>query len=160
MKILITDSKPYLSSAEKRALKKEMTLILKALNLPSHTEVSISLVDDITMRNLNETYRGIKRTTDVLSFPQYVLNPENVNSAIAHNHKQNFLLGDIIISIETAKRQAKRYKTPTKKEIQRLIIHGTLHLIGHDHKKRKETIAMRKKEKELLSLVQPKQGRL
>jgi probable rRNA maturation factor len=112
------------------------------------------------MRNLNETYRGIKRTTDVLSFPQYVLNPENVNSAIAYNHKHNFPLGDIIISIETAKRQAKRYKTPAKKEIQRLIIHGTLHLIGHDHKKRRETIAMRKKEKELLSLVQPKQGRL
>ena len=160
MKVLITDSKPYLSSAEKRALKKETTLILKALNLPTHTEVSISLVDDITMRKLNETYRGIKRTTDVLSFPQYVLNSDYISSAIAFNNKQKLLIGDIIISIETAKKQAEKHKTPTKNEIQKLIIHSTLHLIGHDHKKKKETTTMRKKEKELLSLVQSQQRRL
>ena len=88
------------------------------------------------MRELSNSYRGIDRTTDVLSFPQ-----------------DNKFLGDLVISYPTAIKNAKRYKTKIKYEIQRLIVHGILHLNGYDHKKKKKREIMRAKERELLDAI-------
>jgi len=92
------------------------------------------------MREFNRDYRGIDRTTDVLSFPQ----SEGPDFTI---------LGDILISIETAERHSKSYGVTLHEELKKLIIHGILHLIGHDHKKKKETELMREKESELGLIV-------
>ncbi|NIS09445.1 MAG: rRNA maturation RNase YbeY, partial [Candidatus Dadabacteria bacterium] len=84
----------------------------------------------------NKTYRNINRATDVLSFPQ--------------DGPDFSILGDILISVDTAKRHADKYGNSLEYEIKKLLVHGILHLLGYDHKKKKETMIMREKEKELL----------
>ncbi len=139
--IAILDETGEIKSDYKKSLKKIARLVLKELDVPKDTELSITLTDDIQMRELNRSYRQIDRTTDVLSFPQ--------------SEGPDFtLLGDIIISIDTAKRHSVSYGVSLHEELKKLIIHGILHLLGHDHKKKKETQVMRKKEKELSLIVE------
>jgi len=136
----ILDETGELEAKYKTTLKKIARVVLKELQLPKDCELSISFIDDIKMRGLNLSYRSIDRTTDVLSFPQ----SEGTDFT---------LLGDIIISIDTARRHSKSYGVTLHEELKKLIIHGILHLLGHDHKKKKETEIMREKEKELSILV-------
>ena len=139
--IVILDETGEIKSDYKKSLKKIARLVLKELDVPKDTELSITFTDDIQMRELNRSYRQIDRTTDVLSFPQ--------------SEGPDFtLLGDIIISIDTAKRHSVSYGVSLHEELKKLIIHGILHLLGHDHKKKKETQVMRKKEKELSLIVE------
>ncbi len=100
-------------------------------------EVSILFVDDDFIHRLNKDYRGKDRPTDVLSF------------ASLDGEKNVFFksLGDIVISLETAKKQAIEYKTSFNEEIFRLLTHGVLHLIGFDH----ENVS-KKNEKEMFDL--------
>lgn len=90
--------------------------------LAPHAEgLSISYVDDRIMRKLNREHRGINQTTDVLSFPA---EPEKG----AYQH-----LGDLVISLPVAENMAKKLGVSRKREIETLVIHGFLHLCGHDH---------------------------
>lgn len=152
MKIHIVDNICYLDPQEKRTLKNQVKLVLKDLNLPDSIETCITFLDDNAMRKLNETYRAMKRTTDVLSFPQNEPDSMDWNAAIA-KESLTILLGDIVISIDTAKRHARSYGNSLEKEVRKLIVHGILHLLGYDHKKKTDAFVMRKKEKELLSLI-------
>src|SRR5579884_560536 len=152
MKIHIVDNIRYLDSQKRRELKKQVGVILNDLKLPRNTEVCITFLDDDAMRELNEAYRGIKRTTDVLSFPQNVWDSMGFNAAIAKDSLRNKMLGDMVISIDTAKRHARFYGNSLEKEVRKLIVHGILHLLGYDHKKKNDAIVMRKKEKELIDL--------
>ena len=97
-------------------------------------EVSIALVDDDYIKQLNSKYREHDQTTDVLSFPQ----------------DDDFLLGDIIISLDTAQAQAQEYNHSLAREIGFLTVHGMLHLFGYGHYKEQERRIMRKKEEEIL----------
>lgn len=83
--------------------------------------VSVTLCDDKFIRRLNKQYRKKDCATDVLSF---TMGEDN-------------LWGDIIISIETAKRQAKEYGVSLPEELKRLAVHGTLHLLGYTHREMK-----------------------
>ncbi|HLE25033.1 MAG TPA: rRNA maturation RNase YbeY [Thermodesulfobacteriota bacterium] len=139
MKAHIVDYVDFLNKEEKRKLRNHIKLILKHLRLASNKDLCITFLDDKGMKELNSTYRGIKRTTDVLSFPQ---DGPDIRS-----------LGDIIISADTAKKHARFYKISLQREITKLIIHGILHILGYDHKKKNDANKMRKKEKELLQLV-------
>ncbi|WP_028505629.1 rRNA maturation RNase YbeY [Ruminococcus sp. FC2018] len=110
-------------------------------------EVSVSFVDDEQIHQLNLEHRKIDRSTDVLSFPlgengKYDLNRET----------GAYLLGDIVISLETAFRQAEIYDHSLEREIGFLTVHSMLHLIGYDHEESslKERI-MREKEEAILS---------
>jgi probable rRNA maturation factor len=152
MQIHIVDSIRYLDSQKRRELKKQVGVILNALKLPRNTEVCITFLDDDAMRELNETHRGIKRTTDVLSFPQNVWDSMGFNTAIAKDSLKNKMLGDIVISVDTAKRHAQFYGNSLEKEVWKLIVHGILHLLGYDHKKKNDAMVMRNKEKELIDL--------
>jgi probable rRNA maturation factor len=139
--IAILDETGEVKSDYKKSLKKIARLVLKELDVPKDAELSITFTDDIQMRELNRSYRQIDRTTDVLSFPQ--------------SEGPDFtLLGDIVISIDTAKRHSISYDVTLHEELKKLIIHGILHLLGHDHKKKKETQIMREKEKELSLIVE------
>jgi len=92
--------------------------------LAPHAEgLSISYVDDRAMRKLNREHRGINQTTDVLSFPA---EPEKG----AYQH-----LGDLVISLPVAEKMAKKLGVSRKREIETLVIHGFLHLCGHDHER-------------------------
>ncbi|MBM7623159.1 rRNA maturation RNase YbeY [Sporohalobacter salinus] len=97
-------------------------------------EVSIALVDNEYIKELNAKYRELDEPTDVLSFP---LNGE--------------MLGDIIISLERAKSQANNYNHSLDREVGFLIVHGMLHLLGYDHKEEEAKKEMRKKEEEVLN---------
>jgi probable rRNA maturation factor len=108
------------------------------------------------MRELNKTYRRMDKTTDVLSFPQDVTNLTlDLNAAIAFENKnRTLILGDIFISVDTAKKHSAIHRKSIEEEIDKLIIHGILHLLGYDHKKKSDANLMREKENELLSLVE------
>ena len=139
MKAHIVDYVDFLSKQKQRKLINRIKLILKYLRLSSNKDLCITFIDDKGMRKLNSTYRGIKRTTDVLSFPQDGPDAQS--------------LGDIIISVDTAKRHAQFYRISMQKEIIKLIIHGILHILGYDHKKKNDASKMKKKEKELVHLI-------
>lgn len=104
-------------------------------------ELSVLLTDDTGIRGLNRQYRGIDRVTDVLSFPQ--------NDAV--------VLGDVVISIETAARQAEENGVGLDEEIARLLMHGILHLKGYEHEKGGlRARRMREKEERLFSILRKK----
>ena len=88
-------------------------------------EVSIAIVDDDAMRTLNRQFRKKNKTTDVLTFP--------ADASDADPHAKGHPLGDIVISIDQARRQAadERHSLPT--ELRYLILHGILHALGYDH---------------------------
>ncbi len=107
-------------------------------------EVCIGLVGDTKMRRLNRTYRNQDRTTDVLAFLYREALPDVP------------LLGDVVISIPTARRQAKAFSHSLDEEILRLLIHGVLHLVGYDHEQsRQRARQMQRKEIELVQMFTP-----
>lgn len=109
------------------------------------------------MRILNRQYRGVDRTTDVLSFPQYSAEmrkcgSEEVTAEFPNVQTSNDVLGDIIINLHQAQRQSKEFGHTFNEELRKLLIHGLLHLIDYDHEKSKYHKArMERKEKELLA---------
>lgn len=95
-------------------------------------EVSILLTDDSQMRSLNRQYRFIDQTTDVLAFP--MLSKEEGNPQFSSTKAvAPLILGDIVISIPTARSQASTQLHSLKMELVILTVHGTLHLLGYDH---------------------------
>jgi len=92
---------------------------------PEAQGISISYVDDRIMRRLNREHRGINQTTDVLSFPS-----EADKGAFPH-------LGDLVICLPVAEKMAKKMGVSRRREVETLVIHGFLHLCGHDHEKDK-----------------------
>jgi probable rRNA maturation factor len=109
------------------------------------------------MRFLNRQFRGVDRTTDVLSFPQqesYKLkNIFQLNSLLLTPYS-SLILGDIVINLHKAKRQAREYGNTFDQELKRLLIHGLLHLLGYDHEKGKYAEReMQKKTEEILTRI-------
>lgn len=94
-----------------------------ALGAESDADLTIVLTDDAQLHELNREYLGVDAPTDVLSFPASESDPETGRP----------YLGDILISIPRAERQAQAAGHSLEDEVQLLVIHGTLHLLGHDH---------------------------
>lgn len=90
---------------------------------PSGSSVTVCLVSDRTMRRLNLAWRGRPRTTDVLSFP----------AGVREGPGGPLHVGDIVISVEQAARQARAAGRPFSRELRVLLLHGWLHLLGYDH---------------------------
>lgn len=102
---------------------------------PFPIEVSVMFVNDRTMRALNRDYRAKDRTTDVLSFPQ-VDNAEMLAGMLSSLPEAGSIpLGDIVISIPQACRQAEELSVSLSDELARLLVHGVLHLVGYDHER-------------------------
>jgi probable rRNA maturation factor len=110
-------------SSLRQLLKKAVWETYAAQSLPTNSEMSIIVTSDERLRELNRSYRGIDTPTDVLSFPAGEIDPET----------GNVYLGDIIISLQRANHQALNTGHSVEAELQLLVIHGTLHLIGFDH---------------------------
>jgi rRNA maturation RNase YbeY len=110
-------------------------------------ELSVLLANDRKIRTLNKQYRGQDRATDVLSFAQ---NEEK------ENKPNSPLMGDVVISTETAKRQATEHGLTLEEEIVLLLIHGILHLLGFDHERsNEESSHMKQKTRELFDWIFP-----
>ncbi len=125
-----------------RALKATMRASRASID-EGNAAISLTLVDDTAIRALNREHRGKDAPTDVLSFP---LDPEEVAGP-------ERLLGDIVISVDTARRQAADYDAPLQREIYRLAIHGLLHVLGHDHMEPEERAAMEAEERRLAAAI-------
>jgi len=107
-------------------------------------ELSILLTDDETVHELNRTYRGVDKTTDVLSFSQQEGdNPDPVPQ----------LLGDVVISVEQARRQAEDFGHSLAREMGFLTVHGILHLIGWDHETPDDERRMMAKTEDILGAI-------
>ena len=111
-------------------------------------EISILLVDDPQITEINKTYLHRNRPTDVISFSQMEGAFSRLNTS---------LLGDVVISLETAQRQAHEHNNTLQDEIAFLLIHGILHLFGYDHEgSEKRAREMKFREKELMCSVKSK----
>ena len=121
--------------------------VLVQENFEGSAEISVTFVDDEQIKELNKKHRDIDKSTDVLSFPlgengKYDVNPETGAK----------ILGDIVISMETAVRQAEEYGHPLQREIAFLTVHSMLHLLGYDHViGGLEAVHMREKEEAVLT---------
>lgn len=123
---------------------------LLAENVSGDVEVSIVLVDDEYIQNLNKNYRSIDAPTDVLSFAMR----ESVDeSDISFECEEEELLGDVVISLERARGQAEEYGHSIEREIGFLVTHGILHLLGYDHETESERAVMRNKEEKILESI-------
>jgi probable rRNA maturation factor len=124
----------------KRKLKNAVAYILKSFDI-YNAELSVVFATDSEIRPLNKIYRHKDRPTDVLSFAM------REGKRIA---KDSGILGDIVISVDRARAQAKVFGTSFREEMELYIIHGVLHLLGYDDEKPAARKRMRKKEEELL----------
>lgn len=104
--------------------------IYREEHMPQSAELSLSFVDDTEMRVLNRDYRDLDRTTDVLAFAMSEGRPLNLPD---EDTGIPLPLGDIVISLETADRQAIRLEHSVRREVATLLIHGVLHILGHEH---------------------------
>lgn len=129
-------------------LKKGLQAVARLHKLSAKTEVSVSLVSDEVIHVLNKDYRGIDRPTDVLSFAlDEAEEPAEVGGPDVH------MLGDIIISAETAVRQGDEYGHGLNRELVYLGVHSLLHLLGYDHMNKTDKAKMREEEEKALQMI-------
>lgn len=124
----------------------------RALRALGHgrSEVSLSLVDDDEIAELNRIWHGKKGPTDVLSFSLF---------EGEHREYRGRMLGDIVIGLATAQRQARRRHRSIDDEVARLLVHGLLHLLGHDHERPVAARLMRSEERRLWRETGPPESR-
>jgi probable rRNA maturation factor len=112
--------KKRVRGVESKLLSKIAHRALEVLGL-NNAELSIVLVSDAQIKRLNKLYRNKDKPTDVLSFP------------IGEKVEDWLILGDIVISVDTARRQAQELGHSLEEELKRLLVHGLVHLLGYDH---------------------------
>ena len=123
---------------------------LKHLKLSFSPIISVSIVDNKYIHEINRTYRNIDRPTDVISFA--FLDGEENKIEVMHS-KDVVALGDIYISLEKAQEQAKEYGHSLNRELLFLFTHGLLHLLGYDHMTKEDEEIMFSLQEEILSQI-------
>ncbi len=149
VKVVFTDDqKSYrLPSGTRLLIRRCCHAVLEEENFPVSAEISVRIVDNASIRELNREYREIDRETDVLSFPLCEVGEYEENPATGV-----CLLGDIVISAEKAHEQAQEYGHSFQREIAFLTVHSMLHLLGYDHEAGGiEAVHMREKEEKVLT---------
>lgn len=120
----------------KNLIEKSIKAVLKVEELDDDVEVSVSFVGDEEIRDLNRDYRGVDKSTDVLSFPmddEFIID--------------NRILGDVIINTRRVMEQAEELGHSHERELSYLTVHSVLHLLGYDHMEDEDKIEMREREK-------------
>ena len=116
---------------------------LKHQSAPADVDLTIVLSDDAQLHELNRQWMGVDAPTDVLSFPSDETDPESGNR----------YLGDILISVQRAAEQAKAAGHAVEAEVQLLVVHGVLHLLGYDHAEAREKARMWQAQGEIMSAL-------
>ncbi len=120
----------------KNLIEKSIAAVLKVENLDENVEVSVSFVGDDEIRDLNRDYRGVDKSTDVLSFPmddEFII--------------ESRILGDVIINTRRVMEQAEELGHSNERELSYLTVHSILHLLGYDHMEDEDKKEMREREK-------------
>ena len=120
---------------KEKEIKKLVSVFNKKNKISKKLEIDVVIVGNAEIKKINKKYRKKNKITDVLSF----------------NYEPE--IGEIIISYPRAKKQAAEYKTTIEQEINRLIIHGLLHIMGHEHYNETDAIKMQRQEKQILNYV-------
>jgi len=136
--INIDNQQDFLESA---LLQRAARLTLDLESAPVDADITIVLTDDAQLHELNKEFLGVDAPTDVLSFPASESDPETGTP----------YLGDILISIPRAAQQAQAAGHSVEAEVQLLVVHGTLHLMGHDHAEAEEKARMWDAQAEVMS---------
>lgn len=123
-------------------IKKSISEVLREENLDENVEVSISFVGDEEIRELNRDYRGVDKTTDVLSFP--------MDDEFKIDER---ILGDVVINTKRVIEQADEFGHSNTRELSYLTVHSILHLLGYDHMEDNEKKEMRGKEKVIMDAL-------
>jgi probable rRNA maturation factor len=129
---MITIEIPPSILIEPEIVERAASAVLKYQSVADDADLTIVLTDDEQLQDLNREFRDIDAPTDVLSFPASESDPET-----GHRY-----LGDILISVQRAEEQAAAGGHPLEAEIQLLVVHGALHLLGHDHAEDGEKVRM------------------
>lgn len=144
MPVLIVDETDGERAVPLEAATAKAAAVLLAALGHSASDLSVAFVDDERMRELNRDWRGKDRPTDVLSFSQ-IEGEDMPGEAV--------LLGDVVLSVDTLQRQAREGGWTDEEELVRLLLHGLLHLLGHDHEVEDDAAAMRAEEKRLVTVL-------
>ena len=157
MKIIFSDDQDEVKVPKEAVtlLKQGLQAVAKLHRLSAETEVSVSLVNDEVIHVLNKDYRGIDRPTDVLSFAL-----DEADEPLEIGGPETHLLGDIIISAETAARQGEEYGHGLNRELVYLGVHSLLHLLGYDHMNKADKALMRQEEEKALQVIHLSQADL
>ena len=138
---IAVDHKPWAALADLDALAQravDAAVATSDAEIPDGTEVSIVLCDDVFIQNLNKTWRGKDRPTNVLSFP---------------TDEASLMLGDIVVAYETSAREAEEEEQTLDDYLSHLIVHGFFHLLGYDHETDEEADTMEALESRALKLL-------
>jgi rRNA maturation RNase YbeY len=115
-----------------------------ASSVKGNAKIYVAFVDDPTIQELNRSFKNLKNATNVLSFEINQEDPED----------GTFIIGEIIVSVDTAKTEAADAGMPAVDRLTELFIHGLVHLSGYDHTiNKKEAVRMKRKEKELMEKI-------
>ena len=148
MTLLIDNRSNYeLSDEMKSVFEKVCMESLVYEEFDTDCEISLSLVNDEEIHEINKQFRNIDRPTDVLSFPQLTFE-EGEEADV--NENGEIVLGDIIISVDKAKEQAEEFGHSMKREMAFLAVHSMLHLMRYDHMEKDEEEEMFRRQKEIL----------
>lgn len=128
-----------------KLLERAVKAALENQSASHDAELTVVLTDDARVQELNREYLGIDSPTDVLSFPASETDGSEIDPETGTRY-----FGDIIISLPYAARSAKKAGHPVEAEVQLLVVHGVLHLLGHDHAKVREKAKMWKAQAEIL----------
>jgi probable rRNA maturation factor len=119
-------------------------LALRRGQAPADAVVDITLTDDAAQRALNHTWRGKDSSTNVLAFPA-------ADPSVPLPEGAPLLLGDVVLAFETVRREAAEQQKPFEDHLRHLVVHGVLHLLGHDHENAAEAAAMETREIAILA---------
>lgn len=124
-----------------------LELVLKRENVRNEDlQLSLTFVSEEEIREINGMYRNMDKVTDVLSFPQF-------NCAEEIPECGNLLLGDVVICMDVAQRQAEEYGHSFQREVMYLFVHSLFHLMGYDHMEDDEKTEMRQAEEEIMNML-------
>lgn len=126
------------------AFERLAAFVLDREEAPAYAELSIAVVDLVEMSQLNERYRGAPGPTDVLSFGCDDL-------CVATDPDEPVTIGDVVIAPEVAESQAEEYGHTVEEELNLLLVHGVLHLLGYDHEADSDATVMQARERALLT---------
>jgi len=133
-------------------LNKAAELSLQVEGFKINSEISILLTDNDTIRSINNEHRSMDMPTDVLSFPMIEMEKGKISTCVGDYDmdKGLLLLGDIVISMEMAKKQADEYGHAFERELAFLMTHGVFHLLGYDHENEEDEKEMLGKQEAVL----------
>jgi probable rRNA maturation factor len=141
--IYLSIDEQYLAMIEPDFIERAAQATIQHQEISTDSSLSIVVTDDPQLHLLNQQFVGVDAPTDVLSFPAGYMDPDT----------NSFYLGDILISYPRAREQAEQAGHSVDAELQLLVVHGILHLAGHDHADDQDKVEMWSAQAEILSIL-------